>query len=107
MVRDVIQQNDPVLRAPNEEISEFSNELETLIQDMFTTMKAANLAGLAAPQIGVNKRIFVAENTKTIEKEDGTKERVLENFVFINPQIVACSEATEERYEGCGSGAKG
>jgi peptide deformylase len=78
---------DPVLRAVAEPIAEVSSALERLIDDMFETMYEAPGVGLAAPQIGISKAIFVADIG------DGP-------FIMINPEIVEMSgEWTWD--EGC------
>ena len=66
---------DPVLRAVAEPIGEITSSLERLVDDMLETMYDAPGVGLAAPQIGVSKAIFVADIG------DGP-------FVMINPEIV-------------------
>jgi peptide deformylase len=55
----VLRYPDPRLRLPNEEIAEFGPELQKLAKDMFKLMYASNGVGLAAPQVGVNKRLMV------------------------------------------------
>jgi peptide deformylase len=50
---------DPRLRAPNALFEEFGPEVQKLAKDMFKVMYAANGVGLAAPQVGVNKRLMV------------------------------------------------
>ncbi|HEX9855178.1 MAG TPA: peptide deformylase [Acidimicrobiia bacterium] len=78
---------DPVLRAAAATVDEVTSELERLVDDMFETMYDAPGVGLAAPQIGVPKAVFVADIGD-------------EPFVMINPQIVETSgEWTYD--EGC------
>lgn len=78
---------DPVLRAVAEPVDEITSALERLVDDMLETMYEAPGVGLAAPQIGVSKAIFVADIG------DGP-------FVMVNPEIVETSgEWTWE--EGC------
>jgi peptide deformylase len=69
---------DPVLRTSAEPVDDFSNALERLIEDMLETMYDAPGVGLAAPQIGVSKRVFVAD------VGDGP-------LVMVNPEIVETS----------------
>ena len=69
---------DPVLRTPAVPVDDVSSALERLIDDMLETMYDAPGVGLAAPQIGVSKRIFVAD------AGDGP-------FVMVNPEIVELS----------------
>jgi peptide deformylase len=69
---------DPVLRTPATDVTEFDADLERLVADMFDTMYDAPGVGLAAPQIGVLKRLFVADIG------DGP-------FVMANPEIIETS----------------
>ncbi len=78
---------DPVLRTPAERVDDVSSALERLIDDMLETMYEAPGVGLAAPQIGISKRIFVAD------VGDGP-------FVMLNPEIVEVSGEWEFD-EGC------
>jgi peptide deformylase len=78
---------DPVLRAVAQPVEEVSSALERLVDDMFETMYEAPGVGLAAPQIGISKAIFVADIGEG-------------PFIMINPEIVETSgEWTWD--EGC------
>lgn len=78
---------NPVLREKSAEVTQFGDELGVLLDDMYETMKAADGIGLAAPQIGVLKRVVVID----------TGERRLE---LINPVITAMWGKQFEE-EGC------
>ena len=56
-LRTICVYPDPVLREETESVTEFDEELKTLVGDMFDTMYEANGVGLAAPQVGILKRI--------------------------------------------------
>lgn len=71
---------------------EFNDDLKQLVGDMFETMEKAGGVGLAAPQVGVSKRLFVMD----VAREDKTRER----RVFINPEIVHI-EGEQIGDEGC------
>ncbi|WP_214415155.1 peptide deformylase [Sphaerisporangium fuscum] len=58
-MREIRVIGDPVLRTPTEPISEFDRDLRRLIDEMMESMYAADGVGLAAPQIGVSKKLFV------------------------------------------------
>ncbi|GAA3441241.1 peptide deformylase [Planomonospora venezuelensis] len=58
-MRDIRVIGDPVLRTPAEPVTEFDRDLRRLIDEMFAAMYAAEGVGLAGPQIGVSKRLFV------------------------------------------------
>jgi peptide deformylase len=81
-----------VLRTPCKEISKFSSKTRKLIDDLLTTMYAANGVGLAAPQIGVSQKIFVIDVAIGDEPPNP--------MVFVNPRIVK-KEGAVLSYEGC------
>jgi peptide deformylase len=81
---------DERLRKVSTPVIDFDEQLQTLIDDMFETMYAANGVGLAAPQIGVNLRLSVVDC-------GGDKPNPL---VFINPEITE-SAGSEKFKEGC------
>jgi peptide deformylase len=90
----VLKYPHPLLRAPNEEIAAFDNELRDLSRRMFKMMYASKGVGLAAPQVGVNKRLLVF-NAEGDERNFGAE------VVMVNPKIVARSDGTELGDEGC------
>jgi peptide deformylase len=93
MIYPIVKYGDPVLENPAEDIREFDTpELHKLIDDMFESMYAARGVGLAAPQIGIGKRIAV------IDCSNG--ERPEEKIVIINPEIVKI-EGMQSSEEGC------
>ncbi len=85
---------DPVLLAVGKPVedNEFGPELEASVMDMFETMEKANGVGLAAPQVGISKRLFVMDTPN----DDGTNER----HVLINPEIISV-EGEQTGDEGC------
>lgn len=92
MIRPILKYGAPELEEPSEEIACFDEELRELVRDMFETMYAAPGIGLAAPQIGVNKRLTVIDLTSGQEKGN--------QLVLINPSIVA-EEGSQKEEEGC------
>ncbi len=89
-LREIRREGDPILRKECKDVKEMTDRISDLIDDMFETMYEANGVGLAAPQIGILKRIFVVDV--------GTEEP--EPYVFINPVILEKSgEQTGD--EGC------
>lgn len=75
-------------------------ELEAICQTMLSVMRNLNGLGLAANQVGINKRIFVYENTAHDEDEEEPKFEFPE--IFINPQINETDNTTKGRFrEGC------
>lgn len=88
--------NAAVLRSPAKRVRTFDAALHTLLDDMVETMRAANGAGLAAPQIGLVQRISVIEWPEDPDRPEET----LRRYEIINPEIVKAKGA-EEAQEGC------
>jgi peptide deformylase len=83
---------DDVLRGDNNDVEEFGEELEDLVKKMVETMIVEEGVGLAAPQVGVSRRIAVVnpdpQNPDTL-------------LTLVNPRILDCSDETECVEEGC------
>ena len=92
MIYPVVKYGDPVLEEIAAPVTVFDEELKKLVEDMFESMYAAHGVGLAAPQIGISKRIAVIDITF---KEDPTAKLVL-----INPEIIH-KEGKQTQNEGC------
>lgn len=92
MVYPIVKLGDPVLEKPAAAITRFDDELRKLADDMFESMYAAHGVGLAAPQIGISKRIAVIDVTF---KEDPEAK-----IVLVNPEIVH-TEGRITSNEGC------
>lgn len=92
MIYPIVKFGDPVLEKPAEPVSVFDGELRKLIDDMFESMYAAKGVGLAAPQIGISRRVAVVDVTF---KEDPNAKLVL-----INPEIIH-KEGRHQQSEGC------
>ena len=93
----IVKYPHPALRAPNQEITKeevSSEELKKLSKGMLKVMYAAEGVGLAAPQVGVNKRLMVYNPT-------GDSKKWLDETVLVNPKIVEFSEAKDLEIEGC------
>jgi peptide deformylase len=98
-VQKVLRMGDPRLLQVAEPVTEFNTaELDGLIQDMFDTMAAFEGAGLAAPQIGVSKRLVifgVEANPRYPEVEP------VPTTILINPRLEALAKDMDEAWEGC------
>ena len=93
MIYPIVKYGDPVLEAPAATIKDFDTpELHKLVEDMFESMYAAKGVGLAAPQIGVAKRIAVIDIS--------VGENPADKLVLINPEIIR-PEGTQTGEEGC------
>lgn len=91
-VRDIKKYPDPVLRKVSLEVGGIDDEVAALVSDLVDTMRASPGVGLAAPQIGVLKRVIVVDVTP---RHPGHGE-----IVLINPEIIS-SEGKRRGREGC------
>lgn len=98
MILPIYTYNHPVLKAKTTPIEEMSDEVQSLIDNMFETMYEARGIGLAANQVGKGLSLTVIDTT---EAEDDDDEGAGERIVLINPVIEAFSEEEEEFEEGC------
>jgi peptide deformylase len=92
MIYPIVKYGNPVLEKPAAPVTVFDEELQKLVDDMFESMYAAHGVGLAAPQIGISKRLAVID---TSFKEDPNAKLVL-----ANPEIIH-SEGRHTQNEGC------
>jgi peptide deformylase len=92
MIRPILRYGDPVLHRPAAAVADITPEIQQLIDDMIQTMYAAPGIGLAAPQVGVSLRIFVAD-LSTGRNPDAL-------LTFINPEFVEI-DGTQLEDEGC------
>jgi peptide deformylase len=91
-VRNILTDEDPLLRKTSREVSEITPRIETLIEDMLDTLyETGNGIGLAAPQVGVLRRIFVIDLQEDEESQP---------LVFINPEIYE-TDGSQVNQEGC------
>lgn len=91
----VLRYPHPLLRAENAEVGEDEmDEIRRIAKEMLLVMYASGGVGLAAPQVGVNKRLMVFN-------ADGDKKAWLQEVVLVNPVVVGKSKPTEEEVEGC------
>jgi peptide deformylase len=98
-VREILKMGDPRLLRQAEPVKQFgSAELIALIVDMFDTMYAANGAGLAAPQIGVNLQVVIFGFKQNQRYPEAAP---VPETVLINPVLKPLSQETVEDWEGC------
>ena len=99
-IREILRMGDPRLLRTADPVSEFdTSELATLIDDMLDTMKAADGAGLAAPQIGVNLRVVIFGTGETIARYPQAPP--VPRTVLINPVLDLIGAEQDEDWEGC------
>lgn len=103
MIRSIIAYGDPVLKQKAEKISlRQINELKLLIRDLWDTMYNAKGVGIAAPQIGVSKAVFVADFSFFKDEENFFQQELINmKQVFINPIIVKEKGEDFTYPEGC------
>ena len=97
MILPIYLYGQPVLRKETEDV-ENTEEVKTLISDMWETLKQADGCGLAAPQVGKAWRLFIVDGTELAEDYPDC---ATFKQVFINPEIVEESEETVSYSEGC------
>jgi len=98
-IRPILRIGDPRLRQVSEPVEEFDSPgLHELVHDMFDTMMAADGAGLAAPQIGVLKRVMIFGVAATPRYPDA---EAVPSTVLINPEFTVLGEAIGGFWEGC------
>src|ERR1043165_7979941 len=89
---EIVKYGDPVLQTRADEVTEFDEKLKKLIDDMFETMYIAPGVGLAAPQVGVLKRLFVMDCTSGRDSK--------RKLALINP-VIELEEGEQSGDEGC------
>ena len=92
MILKIIKYPEPVLSQPGEPVTEFNAELRKLVADMFETTYASQGIGLAAPQVGVSKRLAVVDVSMGKDPKD--------KLVLVNPEIIF-SAGRQYEEEGC------
>ena len=92
MIYPIVKYPDPVLQRVAEPVTEFDSKLRKLVDDMFTSMYEAEGIGLAAPQIGISKRLTIIDLSFQKKPED--------KIVLINPEIIL-TEGKQHEEEGC------
>jgi peptide deformylase len=99
-VHEILKMGDPRLLRVAQAITEFdSDELHLLVADMFETMAAANGAGLAAPQIGVDLQLVIFGTDDINPRYPDAP--LIPRTVLLNPVITALGDEEENGWEGC------
>lgn len=100
MARDVLQMGEPLLASPAEPVKEFNTRfLNDLINELRETQHKHSGVGIAAPQIGVSKRVIIVGFSEKNERYP--KEKPVPEAVLINPEYEPTSMTTIDRWEGC------
>jgi peptide deformylase len=98
-IREVIRMGDPRLLEKSQPVERFDTpELHALVQDLEDTMKAMNGAGIAAPQIAVNRRVVIFGGFKSPRYPDADE---VPYTVLVNPVLEPLADEMEDGWEGC------
>ena len=89
-IRNIRQDNDPILKKQSREVTKFDDRLKILVEDMIDTMNYSEGVGLAAPQVGILRRVAVVD----IGEDES------EPIVMINP-IIRSEDGSEVKFEAC------
>lgn len=100
-VRKIIQPNNPTLRQKARKVTQFDDDFQALVEDLFETLHEAGGVGLAAPQIDVPLRVAVIETLPDLDEEGNEIEDSREKYVIVNPEIVWESREVVDGIEGC------
>jgi peptide deformylase len=90
----------PVLREKSRKVQTFDDDLNSLIDDMVETMRAAPGVGLAAPQVGVSQRVIVVEYAEGSDDPE-SPDKPPKLYILVNPKITRQSREIEEGNEAC------
>lgn len=106
MILPIIAYGDPLLKKPSQDIPRDYPDLDGLIQNMFETMYQAKGVGLAAPQVGLNLRLFIVDGAPFADEEGDEPDpraKGIDTFkqVFINPKIMEEFGEPWSFQEGC------
>lgn len=93
-LRNILTEGDPTLNKTSRPVVKFDNRLHVLLDDMAETLNSSNGVGLAAPQVGVLRRVVLVVETNVPE---GEEEFIIE---LINPEIIS-AEGEQRGSEGC------
>ncbi len=100
-LRTIVQDGDPILKKVCRPVINFDARLATLLDDMKETLLAADGLGLAGPQVGVMRRLFVCLDTRDMPEGDLPPDYEYKFIEFVNPEILERSDEKVELYEGC------
>ncbi|MEW5828937.1 MAG: peptide deformylase [Chloroflexota bacterium] len=95
-LREIITPPDPALRRKARPVKNFDGKLQTLVDDMIETMRAAPGVGLAAPQVSISEQVIVVEYG-----DDENEDVPPKLYVMVNPKITRFDTETEPGVEGC------
>ena len=99
-LRTIVQDGDPILKKVCRPVVKFDDRLCVLLDDMKETLLDANGLGLAGPQVGMMRRLFICLDDRDMP-ENPPADYEYKFIEFINPEILELGEEKVELYEGC------
>lgn len=99
-LRTIVQDGDPILKKVCRPVNKFDDRLGTLLDDMKDTLLEAKGFGLAGPQVGVMRRVFISLDDRNAP-DPMPEDYAYPILEFINPEILEFGEEQVELYEGC------
>lgn len=106
IIKNITQIGNPVIRKTSRLLQKKdlrSKKVRKIIKDLIDSMHHHNLVGIAAPQIGVNLRIFISEIRETQLRKGFSRNEKDNLRVYINPVVTLLGKKQASGYEGCGS----
>jgi peptide deformylase len=100
-IRRIVLLDNPILRKKAHRVTSFDPKFQTLIDDMLETLDDAPGVGLAAPQINVPLRVFVARLPDDEESREEYGDDAGKLFIVVNPEVVKASKEQVEGVEAC------
>ena len=97
-LRTIVQDGDPILTKKCRPVTNFDDKLAQLLDDMRETLIEANGYGLAGPQVGILRRVFISVDER--DMDENAEEQEMKFLEFINPEILS-TEGEVMQYEGC------
>ncbi|MCT7979099.1 peptide deformylase [Laspinema olomoucense] len=98
-LREIVQLGNPVLRAKAQPVTNVHlDSLQSLIDELITTLKPSNGVGIAAPQIAESYRVFILASRPTLRYPQAP---TMEAIAIIDPKIIAYSQEKVKDWEGC------
>ncbi len=108
VIENIPQIGSEILHKQVERVTDIqSEEVQQVVEDLIDTMRAENLVGMAAPQIGRDMSIFITELRETKIRTSEIKSEPIGLRVFINPEVLELRGEIQVMREGCGSICRG
>ena len=101
-IRTIVQDGDPILKSVCRPVVKFDGHLAQLLDDMKETLTQAEGYGLAGPQVGIMRRVFISLDERGLPENASEQPGYQPKYIeFINPEILETSEEQVMLYEGC------